>query len=148
MEKLTETDAENYITSQMVHFLAQSRPFGGRASHNGMRRFYSANVSAVQRAQMDEMSELFLNVTLDVVFERLQITRHNLPPGTFWFVGQHFNTRLIFIDLANNSHYSDILISGDTMSDAVIEKAKKVGVFFNFRRATVTTTMERISVHN
>lgn len=148
MEKLTETDAENYITSQMVHFLAQSRPFGGTASRNGMRRFYSANVTDVQRAQMDEMSESLLNDTLDVVFQRLKITRYNPPPGTFWFVGQHFTTRLIFIDLANNSHYSDILATGDTMSNAVIKKAKKVGVFFNFRRTTVPATMERISVHN
>jgi small nuclear ribonucleoprotein (snRNP)-like protein len=148
MERLTESNAEDYITSQMVSFLAQSRPFGGTASHNGMRRFYSANVSAVQRAQMDKMSDSFLNVTLNVVLQRLEITRHNKPPGTFWFVGQHFTTRLIFIDLANNSHYSDILVSGDPITNAVLEKAKKVGVFFDFRRTTVTTTMEQISVHN
>ena len=147
MEQLTETDAENYITSQMVHFLAQSRPFGGAASNNGMRRFYSANVSDVQRRQMDEMSESFLNATLDIVLKRLKI-KQNTPPRTFWFVGQHFTTRLIFIDLANNSHYSDMLVNDDEMSNAVIKKAKNSYVFFDFRRSTVTSTVEAISVHN
>ena len=147
MEKLTEYHAEQYITSHMVSFLAQSRPFAGASSKNGMRRFYSQNVSDVQRAQMNEMPKFMLNTTIGVVLKRLKIKK-NTSRSAFWFVGQHFTTRLIFIDLANNSHYSDILVSNDAISNAVIAKAKSAGVFFDFRRVGVMPMLEAVSVHN
>ena len=146
MEQLTEINAEDYITSHMVSFLAQSRPFGGVKSANGLCSFFSENVSIEQR-------DLILNTYVpfdDRVIAHLKKNwrASNQSQEVRWFVVLNWNIRLFIFDEVNRSQYTDILKPGDPITIAVVKKAKADNEYYDLGSLAVQHVNERISIHN
>lgn len=146
MEQLTETDAEHYIISQMVHFLAQSRPFGGVKSPNGMCRFFSENVSIEQRSLINKTSVSYSNRVIDHLKKNWRAS--NQSQEVHWFVVLNWNIRLCIVNEVNRSQYTDILKPGDPITNAVVKKAKAENVYFDLRSLAVQHINERYPIHN
>ena len=146
MEQLTDYDAEQYITSHAVSFMAQSRPFGGVKSPNGMRRFFSDNVTTEQRALISNTSKVFANSAISYL--------KNTPAGrmtnadVIWMVVFNWNYRLCIVNEKNRSQYTDIMKAGDPMTLAVIKRAKAANVFFDLSGLEITASEQVHSIHN
>lgn len=145
MEKLTEYDAEEYITSQMVSFLAQSRPFGGVKSPNGMCRFFSNNVTVEQRALINNTSVAYSDKIIAYLKNNWRLSHDTRE--VHWFVVCSWNIRLCVTNEVNLSQYTDILKPGDPITVAVIKKAKMENVYFDLRNLAVEHSKEEYTVH-
>ncbi len=145
MEKLTENDAEQYIAGQMVHFLAQSRPFGGVKSPNGMHRFFSKNVTAEQQALINNTSSAYSRTVITYLKKHEEVFARDKE--IHWFVIFSWNTRLCIFNEANRSQYTDILKPSDPITIAVIKKAKLENLFFDLRHLAIQHSNERYSIH-
>lgn len=145
MEQLTSTDAEQYITSHMVDFLTRSRPFGGVKSPNGMRKFFSSNVTKQQRFLIVNTSKDWANSA--IAFIEKNLPKHLLKKNVLWFVTFNFGYRLCITNNVNRSQYTDILKPSDPITSAVVAKAKADKVFFDLRNLVVEPSDVVYSLH-
>lgn len=145
MGQLTENDAELYIASQMVHFLAQSRPFAGVKSPNGMHRFFSKNVTAKQQALINNTSSAYSRTVIAYLKKHKEVFPQDKE--IHWFVVFSWNTRLCIVNEANRSQYTDILKPGDPITFAVIQKAKFENLYFDLCHLAIQNNNERYLIH-
>ena len=145
MEQLTDYDAEQYITSHLVNFLAQSRPFGGVKSPNGMRKFFSSNVTEQQRSLIVNTSKEWANSA--IAFIERNVPEHHLGKDVNWFVTFNWGYRLCITNNVNRSQYTDILPLNDPITLAVVAKAKADMVFFDLSNLVVVPSNAVFSIH-
>ena len=145
MDKLTEHDAEQYITSHMVNFLAQSRPFGGVKSPNGMRKFFSSNVTEQQRFLIVNTSKDWANSA--IAFIEQNVAEYHKEKDVHWFVTFNWGYRLCITNNVNRSQYTDLLLLNDPITLAVVAKAKADEVFFDLSNLVVVPSNQVYSLH-
>ena len=148
MEKLTEYHAEQYITSHMVNFLAQSRPFGGVKSPNGMCRFFSKNVTIEQQSLMNNTSVPYSNRVIAYLKENWRASNQKKSQEVHWFVVFNWNIRFCIVNEVNRSQYTDILKAGDPITSAVVKKAKAENAYFDLCNLAIQHNSQKYSIHN